>query len=295
MIHHKISRADVKGYLFLATPERMKIAQYGDKNSVVAGDLDAAVRTFIDEKKVDLVILDPIKKAHAVEENDNGDMDVVVTLLASLAIEKRIAVDILSHERKSGGAAAGDVNRARGAGAMKDGGRLMYTNTWMTEDEAKAFGVAEDERRLLLRVDSAKVNLVKPTSASMWFKLVSVSLANGTETYPNGDEVQTVERWTPPGMFEGFSAVELNQALDRLRAGMGDGRLYSAAPSAKERAAWRALHEICPAQTEQRCRAVISTWLKNKTITIGTYHDEALRKDCEGIVGAKTVGVGVAP
>jgi hypothetical protein len=41
----------------------------------------------------------------------------------------------------------------------------------------------------------------------------------GSKTYPNGDEVRTVERWTPPGLFERFSTDALNKALDRLRAG----------------------------------------------------------------------------
>ena len=295
MIYHKVSRADVKGRLFLTTPTRMKMAQYGPKNSVVAGDLDRAIRNFIDEKKIDLVMIDPMKKAHAVEENSNDDMDAVITIFAALAIEKHIAVDLSSHERKAGQPAAGDANRARGAGAMKDGGRLMYTNTWMTEDEAKAFGVPEDERRLLFRVDSAKVSLTKPSATTQWFKLASVNLDNGSDTYPNGDEVQTVERWTPPELFEGFSTVDLNKALDRLRAGMGDGRLYSAAPSAKVRAAWRVLKEICPAQNESRCREIIAAWVKNEVLSIGTYYDEKERKENEGITGAKIVGVEVAP
>ncbi len=291
MIQHEVAREEVKGRLFLTTPMRMKIAQYGPKNSVVEGDLERAIRAFIDEKKIDLVIIDPVKKAHTVEENSNDDMDVVITILATLATEKNIAVDILSHERKAGQTVAGDVNRARGAGAMKDGGRLMYTNTWMTEDEAATFGVEEEARRLLFRVDSAKVNLLPPTAATQWFKLVSVNLDNGNETYPSGDEVQTVERWTPPKTFESFSTVDLNKAIDRLRAGMDGGRRYSTAPSAKARAAWRVLQEVCPDQTEARCREVIKTWVKNGVLTLGAYYDEKERKEVEGIVGAKNVGV----
>jgi RecA-family ATPase len=121
MKHHGIAREEVKGRLFLTTPTGMKMAQYSRKGSVVVrGDLDRAIRTFIDERKIDLVIIDPIKKAHSVEENDNNDMDAVVTILARLAIEKNIAVDVLSHEKKTSGE-AGDANRARGAGAMKAG------------------------------------------------------------------------------------------------------------------------------------------------------------------------------
>jgi RecA-family ATPase len=101
MKHHRIARDEVKGRLFLTTPTGMKMAQRGAKGSVVVrGDLDRAIRTFIDEKKIDLVIIDPIKKAHSVEENDNNDMDAVVTILAQLAIEKAIAVDICPTRRK---------------------------------------------------------------------------------------------------------------------------------------------------------------------------------------------------
>jgi hypothetical protein len=121
-------------------------------------------------------------------------------------------------------------------------------------------------------------------------QVVGVKLDNGDDTYPIGDEVQTVERWTPPGSFEGFSTADLNKALDRLRGGMDDGRLYSIAPSAKARAAWRVLREICPAQSEERCRKVIATWVKNGVFSIGTYYDEKERKENEGITGAKRIG-----
>ena len=282
MLHHAIKREDVKGFLFLSTPTRMKVAQYGRKGAVVPGELDAAIRAFVDAKKIDLVILDPIKKAHGCDENDNTEMDAVATILSMLAIEKNIAVDIASHERKAGSPAAGDVNRARGAGSVKDAGRLIYTNTWMTEEEAKTFNVSEQERRSLFRLDPAKVNLAPPAATAQWFKLIGVKLDNGDEDYPNGDEVQTVEPWKPPGLFEGLPTATLNKVLDRLRAGMADGRLYSVAPSAKDRAAWRAVQEICPEMTEERAREIIKTWVKNGVFTIGTYHDEKSAKGPRG-------------
>jgi hypothetical protein len=295
MIHHKISRQDIKGRLFLTTPVQMKVAQYDGKRAVVAGELDTAVRAFVDKSEIALVMFDPAKKTHSVEENSNDDMDAVVTILAALAIEKRIAVDIASHERKTSAPAPGDVNRARGAGAMKDGGRLMYTNTWMTEVEAKTFGVSEEERRFLFRVDSAKVNLAPPAATAQWFKLVSVNLDNGDDVYLDGDKVQTVEPWTPPGLFEGFSTADLNKALDRLRTGIADGRRYSVARSATTRAAWRVLQEIWPDRSEQCCRKVIATWTKNGVLTIGPYYDKKDRRENEGVIGAKTVGGEVAP
>ncbi len=76
---------------------------------------------------------------------------------------------------------------------------------------------------------------------------------------------------------------------------MGEGRLYSAAPLAKERAAWRVLNEICPTQSEALCRRAVATWVKNGVLTIEPYYDTNERKDVEGVTGAKTVGVEIAP
>jgi hypothetical protein len=289
MKYHKIEAKDVKGHLFLTTPSRLKMAQYGEGNAVVPGDLDAALRKLIDGKRIDLVIIDPVVKAHAVKENDNRDMDAVVSILAGLAIEGNIAVDILAHERKTLTPTAGDADRMRGATAIKDGARLVYTLTAMSEQEAQAFNVSESERRSLVRLDSAKVNLC-PAQEARWFRLIGVALDNGNDVYRNGDEVGTVEPWKPPALFDGFSTSDLNAALDKLRDGMGDGRRYSTSPQAKERAAWRVLQEICPSQSEATCRRIIATWVKNDMFTIGEYHDEKARKDFEGIIDAKRMG-----
>lgn len=165
----------------------------------------------------------------------------------------------------------------------------------MTEDEAKTFGLSDEERRFLFRVDSAKVNIAPPSTKAQWFKLVSVSLGNGTDAYPNGDEVATVEHWMPPKTFDGLSTSDINKALDRLRARMDDGTRYSTASAAKTRAAWRVLKEISPSLTEGRCREVIKTWEKNGVLTIGPYDDPETRKEAEGIIAVKMVGVEVAP
>jgi hypothetical protein len=211
MKHHDVTREEVRGHLFLTTPERLKLAVRDPKTgAAVAGDLDAALRSFVSDEQIDLVILDPVKKAHSVAENSTDDMDVVVTLMAQIAIEKNIAFDYLAHERKGSGE-AGDADRARGAGSMKDGGRLIYTLTAMSPDEQRMFGVNDEDRKSLFRVDSAKVNIAPASASTTWFRLVGVRLENGDETYPNGDEVQTVERWTPPKTFDGFSTQDLTK------------------------------------------------------------------------------------
>ena len=42
-------------------------------------------------------------------------------------------------------------------------------------------------------------------------------------SYPNGDEIQTVEQWKPPGLWSGLSTTVINLILDEIEAGLPDG------------------------------------------------------------------------
>lgn len=291
MLHHAIKAADVAGYLFLTTSRGLKVAEYGSEKGqrVVQGGLYTALSVAIDNLKFDLICIDPAVKAHALEENDNPAIDDFATFLTTLAAEKDIAVDLLTHERKSGGD-PGDVNRGRGAGSQKDAARLMYTLTPMSEDDAKPLGVGAEERRLLVRVDSAKVNIAPPSTKATWFKLVGVSLGNGDETYPHGDTVQTLEPWTPAPLFDGLTDADLNRALRRIEAGLPDGRKYSVAGAAKDRAAWRAVQAEFPKLAEERCKAIVATWTKNEIFEVGEYDDPVRRRQVVGILAVRLVG-----
>lgn len=88
-------------------------------------------------------------------------------MLTGLATKYDIAVDVPHHTRK-GSADPGNADRGRGASAMKDAGRLIYTLTTMTADEAQALSIEEDQRRLLARMDSAKVNIAPPMAKAKW-------------------------------------------------------------------------------------------------------------------------------
>ena len=86
LIHYKIDRAELSGWLFCATPKMAKIAIMNGKTRVV-GPLEQQLRDAIARRKPDIVSLDPFVKLHALEENASGDMDFVADLLASLAVE----------------------------------------------------------------------------------------------------------------------------------------------------------------------------------------------------------------
>src|SRR4029077_6919037 len=130
--------------------------------------------------------------------------------------------------------------------AMINAARLVYTLSPMSTDEAKTFGIAEDQRRQFVRVDPGKVNIAKAAGAATWFRLVGVRLGNATEMYPNGDEVQTIEPWAPPNAWAGLSTVSLNAALTEIDNGLPNGQRYSDTGAARERAAWPVVQRHCP-------------------------------------------------
>jgi hypothetical protein len=290
MLHHGIEPKDVKGYLILTTPKGLKIAQHGEDGKVTDGPLHPALSRSVDELGLDLICIDPAIKAHGIDENSNPQMDAFGSLLTALAQAKNIAIDLLSHERKASGTEVGDANRQRGAGSLKDAARLVYTLTGMSQDEAKTLAVGDLERRYLFRIDSAKVNIAPPDRTTKWFRLVGVPIGNGNEAYPAGDDVQTCEPWKPAPLMNGLATADLNKVLAKLGAGMGDGRRYSTATAAKDRAAWHVVQERFPDMEPGRCRSIIATWEKNGVFETGDYEDPTRREKAKGILSTKLIG-----
>jgi AAA domain len=75
------------GWLFFLPPERMrglKLAIQDKRGKVVTGGLESALRAAITELDIGLIGLDPLIKAHAVDENDNVTMDKVVSLVTQM-------------------------------------------------------------------------------------------------------------------------------------------------------------------------------------------------------------------
>jgi hypothetical protein len=280
-LHYGISLTDVKGWLFYATPKGIKLAEMRNGSRQI-GLLETSLRKSIERRRPDLVALDPFVKLHALEENDNGAMDFVCDLLATLAIEYDIAVDV-PHHTKKGQLTPGDADSGRGASAARDAGRLIYTLSTMSENEAKSFGIDLEHRQFYVRLDKGKVNLAPPARAATWFKLVGVPLHNGDDEYPNGDEVQTVEPWEPPKLWEGLSSIVLNAALTEIDNGVDNGQRYSAAPAATDRAAWKIVQKHCPDRTEFQCREIIRTWVKNGVLFDDDYDDPVKRKTRKGL------------
>jgi AAA domain len=284
MLHYNVDRSEVRGWLFLAAPGAAggKLMTMDKKGQTQRGALVDALVSVIVARKIDLVSLDPFVKSHSVEENSNSAIDDVVQTLTDMAAEHDIGIDVPHHTSK-GPADPGNANRGRGAGAMKDGGRLIYTLATMTSEEAQTFGISEEQRRCFIRMDSAKVNIAPPAAHAKWFRLIGIPLGNATELYPHGDTVQTVEPWVPPDIWKDLSIDALNRILTVIDNGLPDGNRYSDARSATDRAAWKVIVEHAPDKTEGQAREVIKTWVKNGVLVRYSYDNPATRKPVTGL------------
>jgi hypothetical protein len=281
--YHDIRPDELRGWLFcralIGGPKLAELDAQGRRRQI--GLLDKLLRQAITQRRYDLLILDPFVKLHALNESDNPDMDFVCSLLIKIAQDYNIAVDSPAHTHK-GAITAGDADARRGASAQRDAGRLDYTFTVMSEAEALQFGIPLDERKRYMRLDKAKANIVRAMKAR-WFRLVSVPLGNATDDYPEGDEVQAIERWEPPETWAGIEPETLNAVLDGIEAGMADGRRYSTHNRASARAAWKLVQQHCPHKTEAQCKEIIKQWCDAKVLTETTYADPVTRKAETGL------------
>jgi hypothetical protein len=289
-LHFDIPIAELDGWLFLSAPGAAggKLMTIDKRGRVVHGQLSANLESEIIAHSIDLVTIDPFVKSHNIEENLNSAIDDVAQILSDLAAKHDIAIDVPHHISKGIGE-PGNANRGRGASSLVNAFRLVSTLTPMSADEAEAFGISEDNRRLYVRVDRAKVNITKAAGAAKWFHLVGVPLDNGTSAYPAGDEVQTVEPWQPPETWADLPCDLLNQILTVIDRGITDedgkpdGNFFTEGNRTTERSAWRVVQRFAPAKNEDQCRDIIRTWVKNGVLVPFDYDSPTMRKSVKGL------------
>lgn len=138
-----------------------------------------ACKDFIKENGIKLWVIDPLVKAHLVNENDNGSMDRLMTELSKIASETGCSVHLVHHTRKKAAdTGIGDADTARGASSVVNAARVAHTLNPMSSKDAASYGVGE-EKNWYLRLDDAKSNLTPPMGKGCWFRRHSVELANG--------------------------------------------------------------------------------------------------------------------
>jgi AAA domain/Primase C terminal 2 (PriCT-2) len=286
-LHYNITEEELKGWLFLWAPKADdgKLMELDRRGNLRAGDLKDSLELLVAHYKLDIVGIDPFVKSHSVGENDNAMIDKVVGLLTDICHKFNIAIDVPHHVNKAQNkdSEPGDANRGRGASAMKDAARLVYTLNVMAKEEAEKFGINEEKRHAYVRMDKGKVNILPPARKAKWFHLIGVQIGNGTEMYPNGDEVQVVESWIPPDVMFGLTNEQVAEVLDRIEKGMEDGRRYTHVSTAKARAAWKVVVDVEPKLNEKQAKDIIKTWLVEKALVSKKYENPETYKEEDGL------------
>ena len=281
-LHHKIDRAELRDHLFaVALANGPKLATMMKGGKTEPGELGKMLTEIIERRKIDLIVLDPFIKSHGCDENDNNAIDLVTGMLADLAIRFDVAIDAPHHVSK-GMIDPGNANRGRGASAFKDAARLVYTLSKMTQAEATVLGIEENDRWRYVRVDSAKVNIAPAAATATWFRLVGVPLGNASVVYPSGDEVQTVEPWTPLDLIVLVNDEELRTMIFAEISNARPHALYSAHPNSGRRHVFhifkRHLSDITKKQTEK----IADAWIEEGHLRYVQFQDDKSR-DRQGL------------
>jgi RecA-family ATPase len=103
--------------------------------------------------------------------------------LAAWAYRMRVAVVLIHHTSKLNALAEmrhGDPDICRGASAIVDGSRAVFTFLPLDKKEGESLGISDQERRLFSRLELAKTNLGPNNIAPVYFKRRDFMSARGS-------------------------------------------------------------------------------------------------------------------
>jgi regulatory protein RepA len=117
--------------------------------------LQATIKKCTDAR---LVIIDTLRRFHAGEENDNGQMSALIGRLEMIAKQTGAAVLAIHHVGKQSNDPKAPAQSGRGASALTDNSRFVGSVRKMTAEEGKTLGVAEADVHKYLGYEVSKQN-----------------------------------------------------------------------------------------------------------------------------------------
>jgi len=275
---YNVTEADCGGRLFVQSVQEKPIRFAGLVKGVPALDRDALdqFEREIKKKKIDVFGLDPWVSFHSLNESDNGHMDLVLKDgLKAVASRTETAGEIFHHPGKpKPGQVENTVEDARGASAIIWAVRSARVLNFMIPVEATKLGIAEDDRRLHVRISNGKANM-GPLGKASWFKLE-------VENLPNGDEIACASPWKPPDPFHGVSTANMHKC--RTLARSGAYRADSRSPDWVGYMVAEVLKiNISPGADNKpeelaRIKQILKKWFKNKVLKTESREDENRHK-----------------
>ena len=240
--------------------------------TVIATPMVERLVTTVLDHGFDVLVVDPFAETFEGDENSNSELKWAAVLWRDIARRTSAAVMLVHHTRKFG-AEAGNMDSARGGGALVGVARIVSTLFAMTAEEALIYGVTEEERHQYLRFDDAKANLTLVTFAARWFTKKTVTLPNGDDDEPP-DEVGVLVPWAPKAIFARVTNDMVNAMLDAIEAGIPgkdgkpSGEPYTKSRRGKGNKRWAgdAIRHVVEC-TDDEAQKLIDAWLKSGLVT----------------------------
>jgi hypothetical protein len=248
---HNVAAADLGDRLFVISESALVLVCR--EGSVARYAIDELVSYLID-LQIDVVVLDPLAMLHHAEENSNEEMAMVMGALREIARRAGVAIRVVHHTRKLGGAQA-DVDSFRGASSLVAHARQADVINPMSEDDAKSLGVPEEERTRYFRLSNAKFNY-GPREGDQWYQTHPVEL-------PNGEMVAAVASWKPPVLNADYDSISV------IHKWLSENGLARKAMNATEWFGWKVAELIgadgwqdgCPQNLREAAKATAARWI----------------------------------
>ena len=270
MQHYNVAHGDIAGRLFVDGEDDIEITLAAESREGVARNdalLDYMIQK-VKENNIGCVIVDPFVSVHAVNENANVQVQIVVAMLRKLARETDAAVHLVHHVRKGNGDDA-TVDSVRGANALIGAARAARVINRVAVDDAMRLGFDEREATGIFRVDDAKANLAAPADRAVYRRTIGVQIANG-------EWIGTVTPLTLPDLFEGVTA-ETAMLAQRAVGRAAEEDPLRESPQAK-RWVGHTVGPIVGVDTSDkagkaRVYGIVKQWIKADVLRVEEAHD----------------------
>ncbi|QPC95033.1 AAA family ATPase [Mesorhizobium sp. INR15] len=272
--YYEIRPSEIAGRLFVNSfrDQEFITAKQTKGEAVIMAPFRDGLEAEIRRKGIDVMIVDPFVSTHAVVENDNMAIDLVIKQFWAPVIERTgIAAELIHHSKKLGG---NEVNAesARGAGSLIGAARSAIALNGMTVEEANKANV--DSRHVHFRATDAKANMAPKSEQSRWYKIESVDLANATLERPASDHVGVVTSWHWPDAMQGMTAADLLAVQKAVNA--GSWKDSSQAANWVGRAVADALRlDIDEDRTKERIKQMLKKWKESGALKVEHKEDES--------------------
>jgi RecA-family ATPase len=282
MQHYGLKPDDIKGKLFMDGEDTMQItlAAEGRDGLIQNDELLAFMIRKIKEKNIGVVILDPFISAHLVNENNNGSIQAVVSMLRKLARDTNSSVQLVHHIRKGNGEDA-TVDSVRGAGSLIGACRSARVINRITPEDAMALGVDEQEALGIFRQDDGKANLAPPSDKATYRRMVSVEIANG-------EHIGVATEFKLPDLFDGVTTKDLYDVQRTVGKAEENDKAYRSDIRAKNwignAVAEQLDLDIDKPGDKAKAKAITKKWISTGNLKVAEIRDSRSGRDVPCVV-----------